>query len=64
MPMTRDATALVATVKRLESELTIERSRRLKAEQALAGQKSAVSRLQALLARRKADDAERRAQGA
>jgi hypothetical protein len=51
--------ALAARVQRLESELQIERTRRIKVEQQLAGTRSALSRLKAVILRQRADDAER-----
>jgi hypothetical protein len=54
---------LAATVKRLEGELQLERQKRRLAEQKAAGLRSTVVRMQALIARKKAEDAERRAEG-
>jgi hypothetical protein len=58
------STALAARVQRLESELADEKRRRQLAEQKAAGLRSAVVRLQASLLKRKAEDAERRAESA
>jgi hypothetical protein len=59
--MQRGDAALVTRLRRAETELAAERIKRLAAEQKAAGLRSAVVRMQAMLARLKADDAECRA---
>jgi hypothetical protein len=56
--------ALAGRVKRIEAELAAEKLKRRLAEQKLAGTKSALLRLQAVIARQRATDAERRAKHA
>jgi hypothetical protein len=62
MATTNGGAALAARVQRLETALNLERHKRLQAEQRAARLRSAVVRMQALLAKHKAEQAEKHAE--